>query len=159
VFVLNRDGNAFNFIFRQLVGAVLQNTEAQAKFRELLGLDHAWSRVLQSFRGMRVRLTLESSAGFRIEAEPLSQQYQAILGTGVVVATAATATEAERRAKALGHTKSFRNISRIEAIDAETTRLNLQAFNNAAASIEKSAPAKDPAPTDFDGATTPSPGE
>lgn len=160
VFVLNQAGNAFNWLFRQLLGAVLQSVEAQTKFRELLGQDSTWRRVLESLRGMRVRIKLETADGYRIAADTDTQKFQARLTNGTLIGTpVATATEAERQARALGHKKAFRNVTLIEAIDADTTRLNLQAFNNAAASIEKSAVATRPAHTQFDGYTGTPPDE
>jgi hypothetical protein len=152
LFILNREGTGFSYIFAQLVGSVLHSAEAQQKFRDLLARDDTYQRVLECFRGMRVRITLESNDGFRIVPNRDDGSYSAVQRDGTVIADRVkSATEAERRARALGLKKIFRSVTRIEAIDHDTTQVNLQAFDNAATSIEKSTPTQDSPETNFAG--------
>jgi hypothetical protein len=158
LFILNYDKNAFNWAFCMLLGAVLQSAEAQQRFRDLLAREDTYLRVLECFRGMRVRITLESNNGYRIKTHPEDGTYSSELRDGTVIANhVRTATEAERWAKTAGHKKVFRSITRIEAIDHDTTQVNLQAFDNAASSIEKSSGTEGVTETNFDGYTGASP--
>lgn len=153
VWVLARGDSEFSVTMRQLLGATLPDLAAQRQFRTLLADATTSRRVLEALRGMRVLLTLKSNPGFRITFDRVARDYVAILGDGTEVARSPTLSETDRRAKALGHAKSFRKIHTIGVIDEDTTKANLAAFSNVVASITKATDADSVPEADFAGFT------
>lgn len=152
LFVTNREKDAFSFEMRKLLGATLPNAEAQRTFRDLLASDaDSAIRVLEAFRGMRVRVSLGMRPGFTVVPDEENNEYAAMLD-GEEVARHTTYSELKRIAKSRGHKQAFKTITGFEVIDEPTKETNLKAFDSVVASLAQAT-----VPEDLDATVTQGP--
>jgi hypothetical protein len=151
MFLLTKDGRAFSWQFRALLGAILQSAESQRQFRELLADGETWRAVLECLRGMRLKFHLETRGGYRTRPTADEQFEAYLVDGGKIVAKAVQINEVHRRAQATGHSRAFRMFVGADALDEETKQHNLQAFALAAATIQQAASTESSDDSEFEG--------
>lgn len=130
MWLVSRSGDQASRPFLTLLVSTLPDIEAQQQMFDLLSDERTYRAVLEAFRGMKCRITLEMTDGYTVEATEAGYQ---IVNSGEVVAEVAHFSEIDGCVKELGLRKAYRKISNIEvSTDAD---INISAFRSVVASL------------------------
>jgi hypothetical protein len=125
IYAMNRASDNYSRDLLHILAAVIPDREALASYEELLKGDDTFEHALHGLRGMKLKVTFERGAGYRIVST--EGQIAAVSAqTGEVLAGPfGSVAEAEEAAKAAGHNKSYINLGGVKESDDDAVRVNL----------------------------------
>jgi hypothetical protein len=136
-FITNMEGNEPSWKLKRLLAALIPSKEAIDTFYKLAGAESTYDKAFQSFRGMKLRITVEPGEGYeRFASGGKVGLRNAVTGEILTELHEEVAeAEAELQEKYPGLGRSFKNVTKTSEIDAETSAANVAAFKNAVASL------------------------